>query len=376
MGIDSMSARKKVAVVLVAILVLAALAAMVAYCSHANSPQRVRGHRVRAERRDVTRTLRLVGRVKPRSTTEVKSPVSGRLLSFLFREGDQVRAGQPIAIIEPDQSQSLLLGQARADLQLKLIALDTAQRDLDRARALAANGLIPNVDLERAKNTHLSVLNTVELARGQLTILERQTPQSSVGNRTFHLVAPVSGVLLAPSISAGETIVAGTNNLASGGTVVTKLADMSAFYVRVEISEVDVLNLKVDTPATIRPAAMSRKIRGHLAHIGTEGTTVQNVTTYRGDVELDDPVALLPEMSADVDLIVAERKSVVAVPTAAVVRTASGETFVRNGDTSRLMPVKSGLEGDDFTEIISGVTAGQLIEIVPVAGPSTTQAPQ
>jgi len=371
-----MSTRKKVVVVIVAILALAAATTVFVYSNNVKSSQSVRGHIVRAEHRDVTKTLRLIGKVRPRSTTEVKSPVSGQLLSFLFREGDRVDAGQPIAVIEPDQGQALLLGQARADLQLKLLALDSAQRDLDRARALAANGLIPNVDLERARNTYLSVRNTVDLARGQLTILERQTPQSTVGNRTFHLVAPVSGVLLAPSISAGETIVAGTNTLAGGGTVVTKLADMSAFYVRVEISEIDILNLTVGIPAIIRPAATNRPIRGHLAHIGTEGTTVQNVTSYRGDVELDEPVALLPEMSADVDLIVAERKSVVAVPTAAVVRTAAGEAFVRDADTSRLVPVKTGLEGDDFTEIISGVTAGQTVEIVPVSSPSTTETPR
>ncbi len=309
----------------------------------------------------VRRTLRLSGRVKPRSVADVKSPVSGRLVRFVVGEGDRVRAGAPLAVIEPDQSQALLLEQARVDVRLRKIALDQASRDYERLRQLTSQGIVAVGELERSRQAFDSARESLQLTSAQLQILERQVPRSGDGG-TFRLVSPVDGTALARQLSPGESIVSGTSGL-GGGTVVIRIADLSSFAIEVDISEADVLDVQPGQAAELRAAG--RTARGHVARVGVEGKTEQSLTTYRGEVLPDDPLPLLPGMTCDVDIILALKANTLAVPASAILREAGRAYVLRSGTRT---PVTTGLEGDDFVEITRGLRAGDRVSTNPPHG--------
>jgi len=330
-------------------------------------------HRVvDVRRRDVQKTLRLSGRVRPLKVADVKSPVSGRLVAFLVKQGEVVQKGQSIAVLEPDQSQSLLLEQARIEVRVRQIALQQADRDYVRSRELEKSGIAAHGDFERARDTYDTARESLALASAQLDILERQAPRGGHGAPGgFHLVAPVAGTVLAEQVAPGETIISGTSGLSAGGTVVMRIADVSSFVIHVDVGEIDALKVRPGLRTEISAAAEPGvKIRGHVASMAVEGTTAQSLTTYRAEIALDEPTHLLPEMSCDVDIVVAERPNVLAIPSSAVIRRGH-ETLVRKINSTAPTPIVTGLAGDEYIEITSGVSEGDRLEAQPVTIPST-----
>jgi len=311
----------------------------------------------------VTKTQRLTGFVQPVRTTDVQSPVSGRLLELFATDEGVVAAGEPIAAIEPNQQQSLLLSQARVDVKLRSVAYDRARRAAVRARELNQSGLLAARDMEDVESTLAEADATLRLAREQLTTIEKQLPETAQGHdRRFLLVAPVAGRVLPGDASPGEAIIAGTAGAANDGTIVARIVDTSRFLVRVDVNEIDILNISRGMRAAVKPVALrGRSVRGHVDRLGSEGTTTQSITVFPAEIAVDEAIPLLPGMSCDVDVIIAERTGVLAVPRSAVVQWRGSAAVYRHA-SKQPTPVETGLIGDDLVEITSGLRRGDVIE--------------
>ncbi len=318
---------------------------------------------VRVSRGSVQVTLRLVGKVKARGTAEVKSPVSGRLIHLFQAEGSFVSAGQPIASIQPDQSQALLLSQAQIDVHVKAVKAATAARSFARARELYRSGIMPASSFEAERDATETADEEYALARRQLQIVESQAPPAQRGaGGTFLVLAPVSGVLLTPLVAPGEVIVGGTNTLgATGGTAIVRIADTSAFLVRLSVNEMDINKIRAGMPAIVRTSSDEMAYPAHISRVAVEGTITQDITTFPVDVIFDSTVSLRPETSADVDIITVNRTNVLTLPASAVARDEHG-TFVIRADGQRT-PVTTGAQNDDVVELIAGVREGDSLKI-------------
>jgi HlyD family secretion protein len=314
---------------------------------------------VRAARGNIAVIARFTGRVKPRSTVEVKSPVSGRLLRFLVPEGGTVRAGQPLAAVQPEQAQALIRSQAEIDVQLRQLAAIEAQREFSRTQRLYEQGIIAIADLQSAMDAHAAAQAQLQLARTQLRIVEQQAPPHGSERQAFQVVAPVPGTLLSLLVQPGEAILASTGTVvATGGTPIAKIADTSALLVRLHVSEVDVHRLRVGMPATIRPAWGGRTYTARVSRVALEGTVTENVVTFPVDLLLDAPAPLRPEMTVDVDLLVDERRGVLTLPLSAVAVTDRG-AYVRMHDGTR-RTVRLGVQNDQVVEITDGLREGEV----------------
>jgi RND family efflux transporter MFP subunit len=129
---------------------------------------------------------------------QLRPQVSGALIALYVREGDAVRAGQPLAVIDTlvlaDQARSAQLASRSADL-----AAETAARNLGRSEELHRAGAIALRDLENARDAVAQVEAAREDARARLAAARKQLANATVR-------APFAGVVSEVPVSVGDIV--------------------------------------------------------------------------------------------------------------------------------------------------------------------------
>jgi multidrug efflux pump subunit AcrA (membrane-fusion protein) len=153
------------------------------------------------------------------------------------------------------------------------------------------------------------------------------------------------------------------------------LADMSSVQVKVGFAEIDAVNVKPGQPATVTVSALpGTQLTGTVVEVDPAASVVNNVVTYNALVSVASPPPTLKAgMTASVSVQVASRPNVLEVPTAAI-QTQGGASFVNVDVAGKPVQtnVTTGLQGDNTTEIVSGLTAGQ--QLLVTTGAVTTAA--
>jgi HlyD family secretion protein len=174
------------------------------------------------------------------------------------------------------------------------------------------------------------------------------------------IVAPFAGVVAAVNIRAGEP--------ASSALPAIVLADVSHFYLDVAVDEVDVARVAVGQPVTVTLDALPNILLAAIVEkVAPTATNTQGVVSYLVRLSLaDSDASLRGGMTATGAIVVAEARAVVLVPNWAIRRDRrTGEAFVgllHNGVIEEV-PVTLGLRDEIYSEIISGVRAGDVIAV-------------
>jgi len=168
------------------------------------------------------------------------------------------------------------------------------------------------------------------------------------------LVAPLSASVAAVEVQAGEWV---------GATMpAIVLADLDHFYVETRIDETDIVSVEVGQDAEIvLDAFPDVNLRGRVTGIDPLGSTAQGVVSYGVDVEIVSvDLAVRPNMTAIVDIIVGRDEGALLVPNRAIRRDSSGRLYVEvlaDGQARRRF-VTIGLSNDLVTEILEGLDEG------------------
>lgn len=192
------------------------------------------------------------------------------------------------------------------------------------------------------------------LAQAQLSL---DGAEAALADAT--IVAPFTGVLATVNVQPGE--------IASGP--VAELIDLDSLEVVLQVDEIDVGSLSVGQPATITLESYPDvEITGEVASISSAATTnPSGLVTY--DVRLrlgENSLPLLAGMTANADLVTAEKKDVLLVPNAAIQVDRTNGTYSvyrMNGETIEQVPVTVGLRDGRYTEITSGLSAGDQLSL-------------
>jgi multidrug efflux pump subunit AcrA (membrane-fusion protein) len=200
-----------------------------------------------------------------------------------------------------------------------------------------------------------STTDSLLAAEQQLTNakLSLQLAQDKLAGTT--IAAPVAGRVLS---------VAGTVGVQQtpGGTAFVVLGDVADTEVQAQFSEADVAHLAVGQPATITlPNNDGQQVKGRVSQIDPAGTTSGRLVRFGVLVAFDQvPDGLLLGQSADVAVITASATNVLSVPSTAVTGVAggTGTVTVRSGGHDERRTVQVGLQGDQNTEIRSGLAEG------------------
>ena len=354
-------------------------------------------------RGEVMRKVSASGKVRALNTIKVGTEVSGQITKVYVDFNSPVRAGQVLAEIDPTRVRARVqqieaqvalaragLQQTQANVARARAELQIQERDFARQQSLAERGFVSKANLDAAQTRLNSARNALEVATAQTQSGNAQIAQANAELSSARLdltrtliIAPASGVIIDKLVEPGTTVAASfqTPNLFEIA------ADTTRMQVEASVDEADIgqivegqdVNFTVDSYPDDVFRAKVRQIRK--APVET-----QNVVSYLVIIDVGNlDGKLLPGMTANVEIITGARRNVLRVPTNALrfrpKPADRGEQpegqpsrpggkdaprhvlYLVGSDPYRPVrrQVQIGLQGDDFTEIRSGIKAGDKV---------------
>ena len=266
---------------------------------------------VAVERRDIVVSAEAAGTVEPILVVDVKSKASGEILELRGETGDIVSQGDLLVRVDPrDPNNSV--AQAEADLDVARAQLANAEAQKRRADQMFAAQLVSEQEHE---NTNLQHAN----ARASSVRAERalQTARDQLDDTNVR--APITGTIIQKSVERGQVIASATREV-SGGTVLLRMADLGEVQVRTLVDETDIGKIQAGMRATITVDAYpNRPFEGTVLKIEPQSSVSQNVTMFPVLIRIPNEQGFLrPGMNASVEIHVANRSNVLAIPNAAL----------------------------------------------------------
>jgi multidrug efflux system membrane fusion protein len=306
-----------------------------------------------AEKGDMQVILNALGTVTPLQTVTVVTQISGQLQEIYFTEGQMVKKGDPLALIDPRPYQAAL-NQAQGTLAKDQALLADAQLDLKRYQTLVAQDSIAKQTLD----TQAALVKQY-----QATIISDQaTIDTAKLNLSYcHIVSPVTGRIGLRQVDPGNYVT--PTSTSNGIVVVTELQPISVIFT---LPEDDVLQITqpVHAGQTLQATAFSKDNTTKLGS-GTLATYDNQIDTTTGTFKLralfDNPdTALFPNQFVNIQLLVNTLHDQTIVPAAAIQHGAPGAfVYVVNADsTVAVKPVKLGVTQAERQAIVSGIDPG------------------
>ena len=263
------------------------------------------------ETRTIQVTVDAAGVVEAESTVEVKSKASGEVLAVHAETGDIVRAGALLVEIDKRTPQNSL-SQTEATLSAAQARRRIAQTQMERAQTLFKSQTLTQADVEQ---TQLEFANAESQVVGAKVAVEN----ARITLEDTDVRAPITGTILEKTVEPG-TVIASTTQNVSGGTTLMKMADLTAVQVRTRVDETDIGKIQPGMKTKVTVAAYpNQPFEGEVLKIEPQALVEQNVTQFSVLIKLVNRGGLLkPGMNADVQIQIANREGVPAVPTAAL----------------------------------------------------------
>ncbi|MEW6336395.1 MAG: efflux RND transporter periplasmic adaptor subunit [Acidobacteriota bacterium] len=260
------------------------------------------------ERGRVTQTVATTGTLTAVTTVKVGSQVSGIIASLHADFNDRVSRHQVVATLDPTPFEAQV-NQTRAQLQRTRIAALDAESKFKRQQALYAAQLTSLDQLDSARAT-------LDQALAQVTELEASLERAETNLRYSIIRSPIDGVVVSRDYDVGQTVAASFQ----APTLFTIAEDLTRMQLTCDVDEADIGQVKVGQ--TVRFSVDTfpeREFQGTVSQIRLSPKTSSNVVTYPVIVEVDNgELSLLPGMTADVRVQVAQADGVLRVPSSAL----------------------------------------------------------
>jgi len=296
-------------------------------------------------------SVREVGVVDPVTKVDVKSAVSGRVLSLKVREGAVVKTGELLAEIEPDVNQAQTLSDVQGGLTQGELKLKDAEREYANQKSLYDNGLIGLDAFKAAQNKRDQAEDSLKSARMRYQIVEdRGIPISgNAASQKARVTAPMSGVVIKKGVELGETVTSGVSSF-NAGTILFTVADLKSLIIRVNLNEVDIAKVHVGQPVRITLDAYPQKVfTGRVSFVAPSAELVEKIKVFKVEVSLDELAdSFKTGMSANVEILGERRDKAVSIPLEALQKK-DGQTIaykLKDGlKPQQIAAAKEGLSG-------------------------------
>jgi RND family efflux transporter MFP subunit len=327
--------------------------------------------KVQAE--DLQVSVREVGVVDPVTKVEVKSVVSGRVLSLSVREGAVVKAGDLLAEIEPDVNQAQSLSDVQASVREFDLKLQDAEREYTMQKALFDQGLVGRDPFRAAEIKRDQAADNLRAAKMRYQIVEdRGIPISgNASSQNARVTAPMAGVVIKRGVELGETVTSGVSSF-NAGTVLFTVADLKSLIIRVNLNEVDIAKVHVGQPARISLDAYPQKtFTGKVSFVAPSAELVEKIKVFKVEVTLDElGDSFRTGMSANVEILGEKRDKAVSIPLEALQKR-DGQTVAyrlkANLEPKKIAEAKEGLSGRSKFVWLSDHWK-EYFDVVPVQG--------
>ncbi len=349
-----------------------------------------------AIRREITETITANGRIQPEKEVKISPDVSGEIVELNVKEGDSVEKGQLLLRIKPDvyisqRDRSLAaISSARARLTQAEAQFKQAELSFERTKQLFSENAISQSDYEQAEASYNVAKAEVDAAKFSVVSAEASLKEAEENLIKTSINAPMAGTVSMLLVELGERV-AGTNLMA--GTEILRIADLSRMEAQVEVNENDIVRVSTGDTAIIEvDAYLNHKFKGIVTEIAnsakTTGTSADQVTNF--DVKIfilpesynnlanDGQNPFRPGMSTTVDIRTETKEDILTVPiqsvttrtdTTNIISTSDEEirtiTFATDGEYAFAKDVETGIQDNNYIEIISGLKDSVMVISAP-----------
>ena len=290
-----------------------------------------------AERGNLTVTVSATGKLAPTNQVTVGSQLSGLVTKVVVDVNDRVSAGQPLALIDPQQIDDQIR-QQQAQIAANRAQVNQAQATVAESRAQLArleevyklsNGRVPSgTELQTGRADYQRSVAALKVAQANVAAAQAALAQNQTQRARAIIRSPVNGVVLARQIDPGATVAASFNT----PTLFVIAEDLSKMKLEVAIDEADVGEVKVGQKANFTvdafpgrtfPATITRVDLGSNLTVSSASSTSTTSTTsttgqvvsYAADLTVANPsLQLRPGMTATADIVTSDKRNVLLVP--------------------------------------------------------------
>jgi HlyD family secretion protein len=316
------------------------------------------------------------GTVKACRRAKLSPSLGGQIAQLPVKEGDHVKQGQLLLELwnQDIAAQTELARReataARASARAACLTAAKAKRDADRQASLFKRKLVSEETRDQARTLAHSRAAECDSANAKAGVSQAQVTVMEANLAKTRLLAPFAGVVAEVNGELNEYVTPSPPGIPTLPAV--DLIDNSCFYVSAPIDEVDVAGVSVGMPARVTLDAFPKQnFDGKVRRIGDYVVDLEKqARTVDVEVAFDDPehhARLLAGYSADVDIILAVRKDVLRIPSAAILE--GSKVYVFDADSGRVSAhtVRTGAANWQYTEVLEGVRAGQQVVTNPDA---------
>lgn len=355
-------------------------------------------------RRDLVSSVTASGKIEAKTSVDISADITGRIIDIAVKEGDLVKRGQFLLQIDPAQYQAAVaraqgvVSSTEATLIQTRATRDQAQRASNRARQLTQLGenLIAPEAAEQAQTAYDVAEANYQATKAQLDQARASLREANDNLAKTRLTSPIAGRVVRLAVEEGEVAVPGTFSRETG--LLMTIADLSVILAKVQVDETDVVRLsQSDSVEVTIDAYPDTTFWGRVTEVSHSAkltaTETASGSTDRAvdfDVEItlkNPPGDIRPDLSCTARIITDTRDRALSIPIIALTvrdhekvpneseagapqrdtlrdrfkkREAEGVFVVRNG-IATFRPVKTGVAGDEYFEVIDGLREGETI---------------
>jgi len=354
-------------IAIIATLVVAVLAAVWFF----SRPEPVRVALVSAERGPVAATVAntRAGTVDACRRAGLSPALGGQIASLPVKDGERVEAGALLLELwNEDIKAELTLAErdaraARSRAREACIVADVAKRDAERVERLRAERLASEEAADQTEGRSQSTAAACTAARDAARVADARIDVTRARLDRTQLRAPFAGVIAEVNGELGEFVTPSPVGIPTPPTV--DLIDASCLYISAPIDEVDAPRVREGLTARITLDAFpDRAFPGHVRRVAPYVLDQEKqARTVEIEAEFDEPekAGLLAGYSADVEVILEERADALRLPTSVILPDRTVFMFDEATGTIAARSVELGISNWEYTEISSGLAAGDRV---------------
>lgn len=298
------------------------------------------------------------GKIVPRTEIAIKPVVSGIVTEILVEAGQQIKQGDVIAKIQivPDM---LSLSSAENRVRTNEIALQNAQMNFDRNKPLADKGVIAAVEMQSYDIALRSAKQEVAAAQDALQVVRDGISKSSKSSSNTLVRSTVTGMVLDVPIKEGNSVI--ERNNFNEGTTIALVADMTDLIFQGKVDESEVGKVQLGMPVVLTVGAVEDATwDAELEYIAPKGVEESGAIQFeiRAAVKVKEGMTLRAGYSANADIVLERRDSVLAVPESIVEFNSKGDSAwvqVKDGEGWKKTFIRTGLSDGINIEVKEGV---------------------
>ncbi len=314
---------------------------------------------------NIVMTTVATGSVVPRKEIEITPKVSGIIEHIYVEPGQNIVKGDIIAKVKIVPNM-VSLNNAESRVNRAKLNLANSKKSFERQKDLLKKGVIPKAEFEEFELDYQGAEEEVESAINNLELIkEGQTKNSGKITNTL-IRSTIEGMILEVPVEEGNSVI--ESNTFNAGTTIATVADMGEMIFKGKIDETEVGKIKEGMPLILTIGAIEDyKFQAELEHISPKGTEENGAIQFeiKANIELLDSIFVRAGYSANADIVLARRDSVLVIPES-LLQFEEGKAFVEveteESQVFEKINIETGLSDGINIEILSDLSVNDKIK--------------